>query len=165
MVFFLGMRIICYSKTFELLQNAVALVTGGASGLGRATVERLAREGTKVVLCDINQEQGEQVAKSEGNITYVQTDVTSEADVRNALNVAKNSYGGLDIVVNCAGVAFGGLVFASHSRVSHTLEDFTKVLTVSNWRFLRQPCKIIQKICFFFLGKYDWYIQCYATGM
>lgn len=106
-------------------------MTGGASGLGRATVERLVREGAKVVCCDVNQKHGEELAETSQNITYVQTDVTSESDVTEALRVAKSTYGGLDIVVNCAGVAIGAKVYDKLANKPHSLEEFTRILMVS----------------------------------
>ncbi|KOB66981.1 3-hydroxyacyl-CoA dehydrogenase [Operophtera brumata] len=71
------------------LQGMVSLVTGGASGLGKATVERLVKNGGKVVILDI---QGTRAK-----------DVTSEEDLKKALEIAKDKFGRLDTLVNCAG--------------------------------------------------------------
>lgn len=82
----------------------MALVTGGASGLGRATVERFARAGSKVLLGDLSTSEGGKVAKEIGdNVVFVPLDVTSEKDVTQALDVAKEKFGRLDVAVNCAG--------------------------------------------------------------
>lgn len=105
-------------------------MTGGASGLGRATVERFLANGSKVILCDINVAEGEKIAKAHGDVLFVPTDVTSEADVQNALNIAKNSYGGLDVVVNCAGVSHAEKVYDAGRKELHSLEEFTRILTV-----------------------------------
>lgn len=79
-------------------------MTGGASGLGRATVERFAAAGSKVLLGDLSTSEGESVAKRIGdNVVFVPIDVTSEKDVTNALDVVKEKFGRLDVAVNCAG--------------------------------------------------------------
>lgn len=114
------------------LQNAVALVTGGASGLGRATVERFVRAGSKVVLGDLESSQGSSVAKELGdNVVFVPLDVTSEKDVSEALEVAKSKFGRLDVTVNCAGIAVAVRTFNFKKNAAHKLEDFAKVMNVN----------------------------------
>ena len=85
----------------------VALVTAGASGIGRAAAEGFAREGARVVLGDINDEGGEQVAeglRAEGlEAIYLHCDATSEADVQRLVGYAVDEYGGLDIAANVVG--------------------------------------------------------------
>lgn len=86
-------------------KNAVALVTGGASGLGGATVRRFIDSGAKVVIMDRDEERGQPLANELGDSAcFAKADVTSEADVQNAIKMAQNTFGGLHIVVNCAGV-------------------------------------------------------------
>jgi len=81
-------------------------VTGGASGLGRATAERLAKQGASVVLADLPSSKGNEVAKELGDkVVFVPVDVTSEKDVSAALQIAKDKFGRLDLTVNCAGTA------------------------------------------------------------
>ena len=66
-----------HTQTIAVIQGLVGLVTGGASGLGRATVERFVREGARVVLCDLPSSNGEQVAKDLGNnCVFSPTDVS-----------------------------------------------------------------------------------------
>lgn len=87
------------------LQNAVAVVTGGASGLGAATAQRFLQHGARVVLLDRDEERGAAAARTMGdNALFVQTDVTSENAVQQAIDAAVARFGGLHIVVNCAGV-------------------------------------------------------------
>jgi NAD(P)-dependent dehydrogenase (short-subunit alcohol dehydrogenase family) len=88
----------------------VALVTGGANGLGRATAVRLAEAGAKVVVADVETGPGEEAAAEVGG-TFVETDVSlPEASVR-AVEVAVSEYGGLDLAFLNAGIATGcGLV-------------------------------------------------------
>ncbi|MGH2730545.1 MAG: 3-hydroxyacyl-CoA dehydrogenase [Actinomycetota bacterium] len=93
------------------IANKVALITGGASGLGRATVEELTNAGTAAVIVDLPSSEGEQVAKELGErVVFAPADVTAEADVSAAVERALAEFGGLHIVVNCAGVGFPGRV-------------------------------------------------------
>lgn len=86
-------------------KDKVALVTGGASGLGAATVRALVARGAKVVIADKAKENGEALAKELGDgVAFAETDVTSEEAVNAAIERAKQSFGGLDIVVGCAGI-------------------------------------------------------------
>ena len=86
-----------------------AIVTGGASGLGFATAERIVRAGGKAVLLDVNDAQGAAAASSLGpNAMFLRTDVTDEAAVDAAVARAAEWLGGLNAAVNCAGVATPG---------------------------------------------------------
>jgi NAD(P)-dependent dehydrogenase (short-subunit alcohol dehydrogenase family) len=90
------------------LEGKVALITGGASGMGMVASHLFASEGAKVVLTDVSDEAGEEVAEkisSEGgDATYVHADVSSEADARAMVATAVGTYGGLTILYNNAGV-------------------------------------------------------------
>jgi NAD(P)-dependent dehydrogenase (short-subunit alcohol dehydrogenase family) len=111
------------------LDGKVALVTGGASGLGRATVETLAAGGASVVICDLASSSGEAVAEQLGErVRFVATDVTSEDEVQAALDAAAD-LGGLHIAVNCAGVGTPGRVVGKRGPLP--LEQFTQVVTVN----------------------------------
>ncbi|KDR12703.1 3-hydroxyacyl-CoA dehydrogenase type-2 [Zootermopsis nevadensis] len=115
-----------------MFKNVVGLVTGGASGLGRATVERLVKEGGRVVLCDLQSSSGHEVEKELGkNVIFVPTDVASENDVVNALQVAKKEFGQLNVAVNCAGIGIAFKTYNFNKKTPHVLQDFTKVLMVN----------------------------------
>ncbi len=91
------------------LSEAKAVVTGGASGLGFATAQRVIDEGGQVVLLDINDELGaESVAKLGDRASYISTDVSSEDSVKAAIKQAADTMGGITLAVNCAGVADAG---------------------------------------------------------
>lgn len=93
------------------IDNKVALVTGGASGLGLATVRSLAECGASVVMIDLESSAGEDVADELGeSVRFAPADVTNEDQVRAAVTVATEEFGGLHLVVNCAGVGFPGRV-------------------------------------------------------
>lgn len=120
------------ASTIGALKNAVGLVTGGASGLGKATVERFVREGARVVLCDLPTSSGKEVADSLGdNCVFAPTDVTSEADVTQALDMAKSKFGRLDMAVNCAGIGIAFKTYNFNKKRPHDLADFQKVLMVN----------------------------------
>jgi NAD(P)-dependent dehydrogenase (short-subunit alcohol dehydrogenase family) len=111
------------------LQNTVALVTGGASGLGRATTERLLAAGAQVVMVDLNAEAGQQVAAELGESAhFVTADVTNEEQVQAAVDTA-TGLGPLRVVVNCAGVATPGKLVSRKGPLP--LETFQKVLGIN----------------------------------
>jgi NAD(P)-dependent dehydrogenase (short-subunit alcohol dehydrogenase family) len=92
------------------LEGKVAVVTGGASGMGRAATERFCREGARVVAVDLNEDTGKQLmadmeeAGFAGAVRFVRADVSVEADVAAAVADAVNAFGRLDVVFNNAGV-------------------------------------------------------------
>lgn len=111
------------------LTNTVALVTGGASGLGRATTERLLAAGAQVVMVDLNAEVGQQGAAELGDSAhFVTADVTNEEQVQAAVDTA-TGLGALRVVVNCAGVATPGKLVSRKGPLP--LEAFQKVLNIN----------------------------------
>lgn len=107
-------------------------MTGGASGLGKATAARLAREGAKVAIFDLPTSKGEDTAKEIGDsCIFTPGNVTSEDDVKSALNTIKQKYDRLDVAVNCAGIGVAFKVYNFNKDLPHSLEDFTKVIMVS----------------------------------
>lgn len=111
------------------LEGRVALVTGGASGIGKATAHRLAEEGAAVVVTDIQDEAGELVAKGirelGGQATYIHQDVSSETDWDGAVGAALREFGALDILVNNAGIGDLGTI------ESTTYEDYQRTVRVT----------------------------------
>jgi glucose 1-dehydrogenase len=111
-----------------LLANKVAIVTGGAQGIGRATVERLAREGAKLVVADVNDDEGNKVVaavKASGNeAVYRSADISERLDVYNLVAAARDAFGKVDILVNNAGTVddqpFLELEEAEFDRVMRT---------------------------------------------
>lgn len=82
-----------------------AIISGGASGLGLATAERVIAAGGKAALLDVNAEQGEAAAKKFGDkALFIETDVTSEGSVVEAVEKAADTFGAINLTVNCAGV-------------------------------------------------------------
>lgn len=117
---------------FTSLKNVTALVTGGASGLGRGTVDRILKLGGRVVICDVDATTGEKVAKEAGeNCVFSPTDITSEEDVNKAINIATEKFGGVNAVVNCAGVGVAALTYHHNRDKIHSLEDFSRTLKIN----------------------------------
>ena len=91
-----------------LLAGKVALVTGAAQGIGQACAVRLAKEGAKIVVCDVNEKAGQQVAKAieakGGRAVYVRCDVSKAGEVESALAAALKAFRRIDVLVNNAGV-------------------------------------------------------------
>ncbi|KAJ8899128.1 hypothetical protein K2173_010595 [Erythroxylum novogranatense] len=92
----------------NLLEGKVALITGGASGIGESTVKVFVQHGAKVVIADIQDNLGLSLCKqlgSEDTVCYVHCDVSCEADVERAVDMAVSKYGKLDILFSNAGIS------------------------------------------------------------
>lgn len=106
------------------------LVSGGASGLGEATVRRLAAVGAKVVIADINQKRGENLRAELGEqARFSPTDVSQEDSVAAAVQTAKQAFGGLDGAISCAGVGDPGKVLGKEGP--HSLDLFKRVVHIN----------------------------------
>ena len=91
------------------IQGIGAVVTGGGSGLGEATARRLAEHGARVAILDLGRSKGAEVATSIGDAAlFCEADVASEEQVSNALDRAVESFGGIQVAVNCAGIGTAG---------------------------------------------------------
>ena len=113
------------------IESKVALVTGGASGLGLATANALVKSGASVVIADLDSSTGANAAGELGDAArFVPTDVTSSDDVRDAVELAAGEFGGLHILVNCAGVGFPGRVLTREGEPIE-LERFEFVVRVN----------------------------------
>ena len=112
------------------LTNSTFLITGGGSGLGAACVRLLASSGGNVVIADVNRQTGESLAAELGpKARFVPTDVTEEASVQNAVNLAVQSFGGLQGLVCCAGVGTAERVLGKSGP--HSLAAFSRVIQIN----------------------------------
>ncbi len=109
------------------LAGKVAVVTGGAGGIGRACVQRFAAEGAKVVVADIDPEAGAAVAAELGDsVAFHRTDVTDAEQVQSMVDFAVSHFGGLHVMLNNAGVA------SKMARFLHDdLTDFQRVVNIN----------------------------------
>jgi NAD(P)-dependent dehydrogenase (short-subunit alcohol dehydrogenase family) len=103
------------------LENKIALITGGASGIGAATARELSRAGARVIIADLNLAAGQALAAELENAVAVAMDVTNSASIAQALSVTTN----LDILVNCAGIGLVGDILKTAE------EDFDRVMRVN----------------------------------
>jgi NAD(P)-dependent dehydrogenase (short-subunit alcohol dehydrogenase family) len=110
------------------IRNSIFLVTGGASGLGAATAQMAAANGAKVVIADLQAEAGEKLAKEIGG-KYCKCDVTSEADGKAAVEAAVKGFGGLQVLVNCAGIGVAERTIGKEAP--HDLARFTRVININ----------------------------------
>lgn len=111
------------------VQDKVAIVTGAALGLGESTARMLAREGANVVLTDIKDDEGEQVAQAiaevGGEAVYLHHDVADESAWEQVIQVTLDRFGRLDVLVNNAGVGWGG------PPEEETLERWRRLMSVN----------------------------------
>lgn len=112
------------------LEDKVALITGGGSGIGRATAIAFAREGTRVVAADMSSEGGEEtvrlIRESGGEAFFVKADITQETDVRELVDKAVETYGRLDCACNNAGIEGDG-----GATADCTLDNWDQVMNVN----------------------------------
>jgi NAD(P)-dependent dehydrogenase (short-subunit alcohol dehydrogenase family) len=112
------------------IKGLTALVTGGASGLGEATARRLHAHGANIVIIDLNEERGNALVKELGErIKFQKTNVSDEAQVQSAIDLAVSSFGSLHVAVNCAGI--GSAIKTVGKEGPHPLDIFKKVIDVN----------------------------------
>ena len=111
------------------VNGLAAIVTGGASGLGKATARMLAGASARVAVLDLNAEAGEAAAQEIGGV-FVATDVTDDASVAAALDKAESAHGTARLLVNCAGIA-PAVKTVGKENAPHPLDTFRKTIEVN----------------------------------
>jgi NAD(P)-dependent dehydrogenase (short-subunit alcohol dehydrogenase family) len=111
------------------LNGTAAIVSGGASGLGEATARELAAAGSRVVVADLNEQQGKSVADAIGGL-FVGTDVSDEKSVQAAVDAAAAAGPPLRVVVNCAGIGWAART-VGRDGAPHDLASYRKVIDVN----------------------------------
>jgi 3-oxoacyl-[acyl-carrier protein] reductase len=116
------------------LQDRVALITGGAAGIGKATAIRFAEEGAKVVICDVNAEAGQALANENEAIQFFQVNIADRMAVQAWVDEVVAGYGRIDILVNNAGVLRDGLLVKMKEgelAKQMPVDDFDLVISVN----------------------------------
>jgi NAD(P)-dependent dehydrogenase (short-subunit alcohol dehydrogenase family) len=132
----------------ERFKNQVAVISGGADGLGKGIAELIASEGGSIVLLDINDtilQKTVAVFKENGyDVIGVQTDVSSEDSVVAAINQAEKQYGKIDIMVNCAGI-----VGPTSTKITdYSVEDYDKIYSINlrgSFLMTKYAIKVMEK--------------------
>ena len=129
------------------ITNKVAIVTGGASGLGEATVRNIVANGGKALIMDLNMEKGKAIVEELGKdkVIFDKTDVTSESQVKEALARAVREFGTVDICINCAGIGIAQKTVSK--KGAHDLASFEKVIKINligTFNVLRLAAEIMQ---------------------
>ncbi|TYG96797.1 hypothetical protein ES288_A11G381800v1 [Gossypium darwinii] len=172
------------------LEGKVALITGGASGIGESTARLFVQHGAKVVIADIQDDLGSSICEQLGGhgiISYAHCDVTCDSDVRNAVDLAVSKYGKLDIMLNNAGVGnlatdivdtsnedfkkvmdinvFGGFLGAKHaSRVMIPAKNGCILFTASSLSVMHAVVGLAKNLCVE-LGQYGIRVNCISPHM
>ncbi len=112
----------------KLLNDKVAIVTGGASGIGKAIVELFVKEGAKVVVADLNDQHGNELINGlgDGNVIFIKADASSPEDNKKIVETAIENFGALHIAVNNAGI--GG---ESNAVADLSIEGWKKVIDIN----------------------------------
>lgn len=110
----------------ERLSDKVAIITGGARGMGESHVRRFVEEGAKVVFTDINEEVGEKLVSELGdNTLFVKHDVTDEAGWQEVIEKAEAAFGPVNVLVNNAGISMSKSIF------DMSVEDYKKIIDIN----------------------------------
>ena len=124
------------------LDNKTILLTGGATGMGEAHVQRLVAEGAQVVFTDVNEEAGQQVAAAVGpSAHFCQQDVSSEQDWERVVSLTCDTFGGIDVLINNAGIhSFGSFEEENVERLRRILD----VNVAGTWLGIQKVAPIMQ---------------------
>jgi NAD(P)-dependent dehydrogenase (short-subunit alcohol dehydrogenase family) len=123
------------------LQDKVTIITGAASGMGKAEAVRFAKEGAKVVVADLNLAGAEQVTEEildlGGQAVAVKVNVTDPADLQNMISVTKETFGPVDVVINNAGI------FDKYTNSLETTEELWDVIFAINLKSIFRVCNLV----------------------
>ena len=130
------------------ISGKVAAITGGASGLGEATVRHFLQSGAKVVILDLNDENAKKLIDELGdeNLKYINTNIMEEEPVKKAMDFIQNEFGSLHVAVNCAGTGYGGRIIGKDAP--HPLDHFKFIIDlnlVGTFNVMRLAAELMDK--------------------
>lgn len=126
------------------MKEVVVVVTGGASGLGEATVRRIVDAGGKAAIFDVNEERGLALVKELGGI-FLKTDVANAEEVEANMAAVKSTFGKVNVVVNCAGIATPGKVLSKGGPMQlDRFEQVIRVNLIGTFNVIRVAADIMQ---------------------
>ncbi len=130
------------------IKDNVALITGGASGLGQAVVEKIIHHGGKVAILDINDEKANELINNlnSNNVIYIKTNVMEEDSVKSAISQIEKKFKKLNFVINCAGSGFGARILGKNGP--HPLDIFKLIIDlnlVGTFNVMRLAAELIDK--------------------
>ncbi|WNS73759.1 3-hydroxyacyl-CoA dehydrogenase [Bacillus sp. DTU_2020_1000418_1_SI_GHA_SEK_038] len=112
------------------VKDCIAIVTGGASGLGEANVRNIIDKGGKAIILDQDDERGIRLQEELGeNVLFMKTDVRKEEDVKAATQACTEKFGEINLVLNCAGIAYASKLLGRKGM--HQLDSFKKVMDIN----------------------------------
>tara|TARA_B100000029_G_scaffold511626_1_gene606180 strand:+ start:1518 stop:2288 length:771 start_codon:yes stop_codon:yes gene_type:complete len=130
------------------ISGKVAAITGGASGLGEATVRNFVHAGAKAVILDLNEENANKIIDDLGseNVQFINTNIIEEDPVKDAMNLIDKNFGSLHVVVNCAGTGYGGRIIGKDEP--HPLDHFKFIIDlnlVGTFNVMRLSASLMDK--------------------
>ena len=130
------------------LKDKVVAITGGASGLGEASTRHFVAHGSKVMILDINDVNAKAICDELGddNVKYINTSIMEEQPVIDAMTFIKESFGRLDVAINCAGTGYGGRILGKEAP--HPLDHFKFIIDlnlVGTFNVMRLAAELMDK--------------------
>jgi len=130
------------------LKDKVIAITGGASGLGEASTRHFLSKGAKIVILDINDDNANAIVDELGNenVKYVNTNIMEEQPVIDAMSFVKESFGQLDVAINCAGTGYGARIIGKDAP--HPLDHFKFIIDlnlVGTFNVMRLAAELMDK--------------------
>ncbi len=120
--------------SFKDLKNKIGIVTGGASGIGKAIVEKFLENEMKVIIADINEKLGKQTLKElkeKGEVLFIKTDIADKKSIENMVGIVKGKFNRIDILVNNAGINIPRLLVDLQEKEEITEEIFEKIFSIN----------------------------------
>jgi NAD(P)-dependent dehydrogenase (short-subunit alcohol dehydrogenase family) len=112
------------------IRDSTFIITGGASGLGAACARMIVEAGGRALLADVNEKEGSELARALGDACrFIRTDVTDEASAKSAVEEARNALGGVQGLVNCAGIVHAEKVIGRDG--AHSLAGFMRAININ----------------------------------